>query len=126
MRNTIFGILASLGLIATSFLILFWHYSLQEDPEDTIQEQWRAIKARELTKAYFAYTSKEYQDLISLKEFKELIKYIPQPIEGTLELIEVEDQYHFKGRINDLKLYYEMFLQNGVWKVDRMLLLQEA
>lgn len=133
MSKKCFGIWVVLALIASSFLILYFHHSLQDYPEDTIQEQWRAIKDRELTKAYFAYTSKEYQDITSLKEFKELVGYLP--IDGeSLKLTELEDEYPYKvmeGIIQgidpaDLTLYYEMFFQNGAWKVDRMLLLEET
>lgn len=133
MNQKAFGLLVVLGLLASSFLILFLHRSMEERPEDTIQEQWRAITNRQLTKAYFAYTSKEYQELTTLKEFKELVNYLPQAIgNDALELSEVEDDFPIiviEGLIqgaSDLKLYYEMLLHNGVWKVDRMLLLEEA
>lgn len=123
-----------LGLIVSTLLIFWWNYASQEKAQDTILEQWNAISGRQLTEAYYAYTSKDYRDAISLREFKELLKFIPEPIERDgLKLIEIEDQHPFKviegiiGGISpsDLKIYYEMMLQDGVWKIDRLLLLQE-
>jgi hypothetical protein len=129
-----FGILVVLGLVAASLLIFLWNYLVQENPKDTIQEQWRAITAHHLTEAYYAYTSSYFQDATSLEEFKELVNYIPHPLKSNpLELFEVEDQHPFKaieGVIQgvdpaDLKIYYEMLFQDGIWKVNTMLLLGE-
>lgn len=129
------GFMIVLGLIAASFMIFLWNYLTQERPEDTIQEQWKAISARQLTEAYYAYTSKDFQDSMSLEDFKDLVNFIPQPLKGDgLELIEVEDVHPFKaieGVIQGvdpavLKVYYEMLFQDGLWKVDGMLLLEEA
>lgn len=47
---------------------------LSQDPKEIIQSQLAAIRSREMVRAYFEFTSKEFQRSISLQDFKTFLK----------------------------------------------------
>lgn len=98
------------------------------DPKELIQSQLEAIRSRELAKAYFAFTSKEFQKSFSLQDFKTFVKKqelffhhravqlhsAKQEATWVATLCSVEDE--------QFPVEYQLVLEKGIWKINHILI----
>ena len=66
-------------LFLTALLGVFFAFSyfLSSELTKTVQDHLKALKGNELTKAYYAYTSRQFQEQTPLEQFKEFVNAYP-------------------------------------------------
>lgn len=121
-----FGIKIVLGLLLLVVFIVLWSDYTTEAPIKVVQEQLEAIKTKQLTEAYYAFTSKDFQEATSLAQFKEFIKPLPALLESellTLDNMDDQDDYkRVKGVIKEANqdpiiLHFQLTKEDEKWKV---------
>ncbi len=105
---------------------------LPVDPEGIILSQLAAIRAHEIAKAYFDYSSKEFQQSLTLQDFKSFVKkqetffhHRASKIHSVKQskneavvlatLSSLEDDRH-------LPVEFELILEDNVWKINHILM----
>ncbi len=113
--------LAVLALIVVSVGILF-----TESIVEVIDEQLVALKANDVTKAYYAYTSKDFQKATSLDKFKQFVKAYPEfsKVQSThFSERSIKDSIStIKGTLTSadnvrIPVEYQLIKENGKWKI---------
>lgn len=121
--------LAILALIVVSIGILF-----TESIVEVVDDQLAALKSHDITKAYYAYTTNQFQTATSLEQFKAFVNAHP-------ELSDIQST-HFSDRsikegVSTLKgvittsknlklpIEYQLTKEGGKWKILNIQLLSE-
>ncbi len=120
-----FKLLLIIGLVICA--ILFWKGLKEEDPTDVVKEQLQALHDNKITEAYYAYTSKDFQNVTPLDKFKEFIKSYPTLLQSKKVELSVkdtpdEDIKVIEGNIVSsnntvLPVEYQTILENSKWKI---------
>lgn len=98
----------------------------EETPLSVVQNQLNSIKNHQLTEAYYAYTSKEFQATTSLDDFKKFINTFPilthfseknlknMPDQNELKSVKstfTDASQHF------MTLYFQLIKEGEAWKI---------
>lgn len=105
---------------------------LPADPEEVIQSQLGSIRAHEFAKAYFDFTSKEFQQSITLHDFKSFLKKQDPFFNHRTSKIHAVKQAKNEALIaatlcaveddRPLRLEFELVLEDNRWKVNHILM----
>ncbi len=123
MNKTLFFLLASLIPFLNPFsLYAFDNIGLM----DTVHNHVAAIRDHELPKAYYQFTSEEYRDNTSLKDFEKFVKAFPSLSHNcsiTLGTIMFEEHVGiYKGVLTgedgkDAYIEYYLIKDGSKWKI---------
>lgn len=119
--NKSFGIKVVLAL----FLLMFFAYGISRLNEETeqkiVKEQVEAIQGKRLTEAYYAFTSKEFQEATSLDDFKKFIGNFPLFTENTAVIFERSKpgtlDMTLKSENEEMHVIYSLSKEDKKWRV---------
>jgi hypothetical protein len=101
-------------------------YFNSDDLQIVIDNYLKAIRNQDLSKAYYGYTSKEFQESTSYKEFEEFLQNHPQLLKNDgayFSKFHIEDDVgNFEGDLktsdeSKQKIRVRLLLQDGKWKI---------
>jgi ABC-type transporter MlaC component len=124
----ILSILVVLALVGVTAGILF-----TERLVDVVDNQLEALRKNEMTKAYYNYTSQEFQQAISLEEFEEFVNEHPDfanNLSVNFTQRSIKDHVAtLKGHLTsknheNTPIEYQLTKENGKWKISNIQLLQ--
>jgi hypothetical protein len=116
----------TLGIAALLLAGVYWIGSTVVLPQNIIVQQLVSLKERQLTEAYYDYTSKDFQKTISLDSFKKYIK--TNPVLQNPKSFLVEDEA-LQGSISTIRGYiiaedgssleaiYKLIFEDERWKI---------
>lgn len=96
-----------------------------------VESQLSALRQKDVDRAYFFYTSKDFQKQTSLDEFKRFIQANPVLSDNksiTMTNVRMDEQIsYYQGNITSAKggsrtIDYNLLEENGQWKIQSMLL----
>lgn len=124
------------GLVLVGILALTWaglsSYS-DDNLEMAIQGQLKALKAQQITEAYYAFTSQTFQQTTSLDKFKEFVHTYPIVVQYQKLVINQATSDQNKGAAtlfltsggkNEAEVHYQLVKEEGAWKVDKLELVE--
>lgn len=122
-----FGLWIFLGALFMAAFIFITSLMTEETPLNVVKKQLKSISNNQLTEAYYAYTSKEFQASTSLDDFKKFIKSFPSLAKNyDAHLENLSDQNGLKlvkGVIKDsanhlITMHYQLIDQGDHhWKI---------
>lgn len=113
-------VLAAVGIVG------FGYYSLHSTLSQTINDHFSAIRKGNITEAYYNYTAKELQKVISLDSFRELVTTTPvfidnqsvKVIDSTLDYPYGVVDFHLISQNEDeVAGEYKLYREGGKWKI---------
>jgi hypothetical protein len=114
------------GVALIALVISFFFFLIEPDPKNTILDQLRALKSRQLTEAYYGFTTRDFQEATSLEKFKEVIRSFPYLSEvKSIEVLDKEEQdavATLKVAVTTQKgasfvMEYQLAKDEGKWKI---------
>ncbi len=93
---------------------------------DTVEGMMRAIREQDFTRAYFAFSSKEFRRVTSLDSFSHFVKTSPVLIKNktisTTKILTYGNNavYYAVGVAQDgtaVNIKYDLIIENGSWKI---------
>lgn len=113
--------LAFMALVGVTVAILF-----QENLRKTVEDQLTTLHAKDVTKAYYLFTSQDFQKATPLETFREFVNDHPAFINNkTFEINTIhtyDDKRTLTGKIKStdgevLPVEYQLIKEDGTWKI---------
>lgn len=101
---------------------------------NTIQDQLATLKSTDYSKAYYAYTTKDFRKAFSLDDYKSMVRRFKvfsqnrsfQPENSDFDgsnIIKIKGKL-IAGDGDSMKIAYDMVLEDGDWKIQNIQLTQ--
>lgn len=119
--------LALIGILALAWAA-FVSYSDDDGIEVAIRRQLKALKAQQLTEAYYAFTSQTFQQTTSLEKFKDFVHAYPILVQFQELVINQATSDRNKGAATlfltssgqtEAEVHYQLVKEKGSWKVEK-------
>lgn len=119
-----FKIIAALSVIA--LIIVAMGIFFTESIVEVVDEQLSTLRTNDITKAYYAYTSKDFQSTTTLEQFKQFIKVYPAFL--NIQSVHFSER-SIKDNVSTIKGYlttlqneklpveYQLIKEDGKWKI---------
>lgn len=127
---SLFFKLFSILLIAGS-LVGYGYYSFHSTLTKTIADHFSAIRKGNITEAYYSYSARELQNVITLDAFRELVTTTPVFVDNVdLKIVDSTLDYPY-GIVNfvlisqdneEVSGEYKLYREDGKWKIYDILL----
>lgn len=88
-ENATYGKKVFFSLLIASFFLVFLNYSFKENADKVVLDQFEAIQQKKYAESYYAFTSKEFQQVTSLDQYKTFLNNLPfiQDREAKIEVL---------------------------------------
>ncbi len=122
--NKKFGMAVMAALLGGMLFIYYFSSGSQSDEEILVEHQLNAIEEKRLTEAYYAFTSKDFQNATSLEAFKKFISNFPILANPFTSKLERSGPGKVNAKIiadsNELKFLYTLQKQDMGWKIQKI------
>ncbi|MFQ5730116.1 MAG: DUF4864 domain-containing protein [Waddliaceae bacterium] len=124
-----------LGLVFLGIVIGGVRLFFADSMQDVIEEQLSALREDKITKAYYEYTSKDFQETTSLADFRKFIDVYPILVDNKKFVLNERDFVNGQGNVkgvlisedfDEMNVEYRLVKEDKQWKILNLRLKESA